>query len=105
MEAKTGKLALDTVERAPKVGAFSVGVVENDSRRVELLRETDTAFEAQPFAFRPCGDPRERKVGNKMVVVVEPAHVAVAAREEHFHDLAPVALERHMLEELPRLVA
>ena len=104
MEAKTGKLALDTVERAPKVGAFSVGVVENDSRRVELLRETDTAFEAQPFAFRPCGDPRERKVGDKMVVVVESADVAVAAWKEHFYDVALVTLERYILKELPRLV-
>ena len=88
-------MSADAVEYTPKVGAFSVGIMENDSRRVELLRETDTAFEAQPFAFRPCGDPRERKVGDKMVVVIEPAHIAVAAREEHFHDLAPVAIVLH----------
>ena len=45
------------------------------------------------------------EVRYQVVVVVEPAHVAVAAGEERLHDASPVAAERHILEELPRLVA
>ena len=82
-----------------------MGVVENDSRGVEFLREVDAVSETQPLSLCPCRYPRESKVGDKMVVIVESTDVAMAARKEHFNNSPPVALERNMLKELPRLVA
>ena len=82
-----------------------MGVVQNDGGGVQLLRKADGASETQPLSLCPCGNPRERKVGDKMVVVVESTDVAVATWKQQFNDLALVALERNILEELPRLIA
>ena len=80
-------------------------VVENDGGGIKLLRKANGTSKTQTLSFCPCGDPRKRKVGDKMVVVVETAHIAVAAREKHFNDLSLAAFERNILKELPRLVA
>ena len=81
MKTNSRQSAADTVEYAPKIGGFAMRVVENDGRGVDLLLEPDAALESQPFARRAGRNPRERKVGHEMVVVVEPAHVAMAAWE------------------------
>ena len=69
------------------------------------MRKTSAAFEAQTLSLSARRNPRKSYVGNEVVVVVETADIAVAAREKHFDDLAFVALERDILEELSRLVA
>ena len=79
-------------------------VVQNDGRGVELLRETDAALEAQPFARRARRNPRKRNVGHEMVIVIESADIAVAARKEHFNNLAFITFARNVLEKLARLV-
>ena len=104
MEPEPRKIAADAVECAPEIGGFAVRVMQHYSGGVYLLRKANAAPEAQAFALRPCGNPLERKVGYKVVVVVEPADVTVAAWEEHFHDLTLVAIKRNVLEELSRLV-
>ena len=82
-----------------------MGIVENYGCGVELLREASGAFETQSLSLRTSRDPCESKVGDKVIVVVKSADVAVAAREKHFDNLGFVALERNILEELPRLIA
>ena len=81
-----------------------MGVVENDGCGVELLREAGGAPETQSLSLRPCRDPCESKVGDKVIVVVKSADIAMAAGEEHFNNLPFVAFERDILKELPRLV-
>jgi len=78
--------------------------VENDCRGIKPLQKTNATFKAQPISLRPCRDPCESEVGNEVVVVVESADIAMAAREEHFDDLAFVSIERDILKELPRLI-
>ena len=56
-------------------------IMENDGGGVELLRKVDAALETQPFALRTCRNPRERHIGDEMVVVVKPSDIAVAAGE------------------------
>ena len=82
-----------------------MGIVENYGRGVELLREASGAPETQSLSLRTSRDPCESEIGDKVIVVVESADVAVAAREKHFDNLDFVALERNILKELPRLVA
>ena len=74
-----------------------MGVVKNYSCGVELLRETSGTSETQPLPLCTRSDPCESKIGNKMVVVVETTDIAMAAGEEHFDDLAFVALERKVV--------
>jgi len=105
VNSKARENAANTVECAPKIGRFAMRVVQNDGRGIELLRESDAALEAQPFALRARRNPREREVGYEMVVVVQPADIAMATRKEHFDHLAFVAFERNVLEELACLVA
>ena len=105
MKLKMRETAADTAKRAPEVGHLIVRVVENDSRSIEFLCKTSATFKTQPFS--PCsrGYPCKRKVGDKVIVIVESADIAMTAREEHFDDQLPVAFERNILEELARLVA
>ena len=56
-------------------------VMQHDGRGVELLREPDAAPESYPFALRTCRNPRERNIGDEMVVVVKPSDIAMAARK------------------------
>ena len=105
MESKARKNAANAAEGSPEIGCLIVRVVENDRRGIEPLRKTNAAFETQTFTLRPCCHPRKRQVGDKVVVVVESADVAMTAREERFDDLAFGALERDMLKELPSFVA
>ena len=81
-----------------------MGVVENDGCGVELLQEAGGAPETQSLSLRPRRYPRESKVGDKVIVVVKSADIAMAAGEKHFNNLPFVAFERDILKELPRLV-
>ena len=105
MKSDSREIAANAIERSPEIGGFAVGIVENYGCGIELLRETSGAFETQSFSLRTSRDPCESKVGDKVIVVVKSADVAVAAREKHFDNLGFVALERNILKELPRLVA
>ena len=82
-----------------------MGVVQNYGCGVELLRETSGASETQSLSLCPSRDPCKCKVGDKMIVVVKSADIAMAAGEKHFGNLPFAALERDILKELPRLVA
>ena len=92
VKSDSGEIAANAVERSPEIGGFAVGVVENYGCGVELLREASGAFETQSLSLCTSRDPCKCKVGDKVIVVVESADVAVAAREEHFDDFAFVAL-------------
>ena len=81
-----------------------MGIVENYGCGIELLRETSGAFETQSFSLCTSRDPCESEIGDKMIVVVKSADVAVAAREKHFDNLSFIAFEWNILKELPRLV-
>ena len=81
-----------------------MGVMQDDRRDVEPLREVSTATKTNARPFRPCRDPCESKVGDKVIVVVKSADVAMAAGEKHFDNLPFAAFERDILKELPRLV-
>ena len=105
MKSDSREIAANAVECSPEIGGFAVGVMQNYGCGVELLRETSGASETQSLSLCPSRDPCKCKVGNKVIVVVESADVAVAAREKHFDNLTFVALERDILNELPRLVA
>ena len=63
-------MAANAAERAPEVGRFAVGVVENYSRGIEFLCKTSAALEEQPFTLCPRRYPCKRKVGDKVIVVV-----------------------------------
>ena len=105
MKFKTRETTVYATKHAPKIGGFAVGVVENYSRGIEFLCKTSAALKAQPFSLCPRRYPCKSKVGDKVIVVVESADIAMTAREEHFDDQLPVAFERNILEELARLVA
>ena len=105
VKSDSREIAANAVERSPEIGGFAVGIVENYGCGVELLRETSGASETQSLSLCPSRDPCKCKVGNKVIVVVESADVAVAAGEEHFDNLGFVSFERNILKELPRLVA
>ena len=79
-------------------------VVEDHRGGIEALGNVRTAPEAQARPLCTGGYPRKREVGHQVVVVVEPADVAVAAGEESLGDSTLPALERHIAEEPPRLV-
>ena len=79
MKTNSRQPAANTVKGSPKIGGLSMRVVENDGRGVELLREPGAALESQPFALRASRNPRERNIGDEMVVVVKPSDIAVAA--------------------------
>ena len=81
-----------------------MGVVENDGCGVELLRKPGGAFEPQSLSLCTSRDLCESRVGDKVIVVVKSADVAMAAGEEHFNNLPFVTFERDILKELPRLV-
>ena len=105
MKSDSREIAANAIECSPEIGGFAVGIVENYGRGVELLREASGASETQTLSLRPSRNPCESEIGDKVIVVVESADVAVAAREKHFDNLGFVALERNILKELPRLVA
>ena len=69
------------------------------------MRKTNATFEAQPLSLCPSCDPCKSKVGDKVIVVVESADVAMATRKEHFNNSLSVAFKRNILKELPSLVA
>ena len=104
MEAEAGDVAADAVERAPEIRDESMGVMEDHGGRVEPLRYVRAALQAQPALLRASRHPRKRKVGHQVVVVVQSAHIAMAAWKQYLHDTALLALERHMAEELACLV-
>ena len=104
MKLKTRETAADMAKRAPEVGHLIVRIVENDSRGIEFLHKASTTFKAQPFSLCPRRYPCKSKVGDKVIVVVESADVAMATRKEHFNNSLPVAPERNILKELPCLV-
>ena len=63
METNLRQSAADMVECAPKIGGLAVGVMENNGRGIQFLREPDAALEAQPFALLAGRNPRERNMG------------------------------------------
>ena len=81
MKLKMRETAADTAKRAPEVGHFIVRVVENYSRGIEFLCKTSAALKAQPFSLCPRRYPCKSKVGDKVIVVVESADVAMATRK------------------------
>ena len=105
VKSDSREIAANAIERSPEIGGFAVGIVENYGCGVELLREASGASETQTLSLRPSRNPCESEIGDKVIVVVESADVAVAAREKHFDNLAFIASERNILKELPRLVA
>ena len=80
-------------------------VVKYNRPRIKPLPYVRTTNQQESLALRPSRHPRKRKVGDKVIVVVESTDIAVAARKEHFDDLTFVAFERSILKELARLVA
>ena len=70
VETEAGKVALYAVECAPEIGGEGMGVMQDDRRDVEPLREVSTATKTNARPFRPCRDPCESKVGDKVIVVV-----------------------------------
>ena len=81
-------------------------IVKHRRPCVDLLHEPNTHLDPQPRPFCAGGDPRERKVGDLMVIVIKPADIAVSAGEKHLlDDSAFGGSDRHILEETPRLVA
>ncbi len=104
VKSDSGEIAANAIKRSPEIGGFAVGVVENYGCGVELLRETSGASETQTLSLRPSRDPCESKVGDKVIVVVKSADIAMAAGEKHFNNLPFVTFERDILKELPRLV-
>ena len=81
MKSKTGKVAANTLKCTPKVGHEGMRVVKNNRPRIKPLPYVRIPNQQKPFALRPSRHPCKRKVGDKMVVVVESADVAVAAGE------------------------
>ena len=104
VQSNAREIAANAVECAPEIGGEGMGVMQDDRRDVEPLREVSTATKTNARPFRPCRDPCESKVGDKVIVVVKSADIAMAAGEEHFNNLPFVAFERDILKELPRLV-
>ena len=81
-------------------------IVKHRRLSVDLLHEPSALLDPQPRP--PCagGDPRERKVGDLVIVVIKPADIAVSAGEKYLLDDAAFGgSQRHILEEPPRLVA
>ena len=70
METEAGKVALYAVECAPEIGGEGMGVMQDDRRDVEPLREVSTATKTNARPFRPCRDPCESKVGDKVIAPV-----------------------------------
>ena len=70
VETEAGKVALYAVECAPEIGGEGMGVMQDDRRDVEPLREVSTATKTNARPFRPCRDPCKCKVGDKVIVVV-----------------------------------
>ena len=58
METEAGKVALYAVERAPEIGGFTMGVVENDGCGVELLREAGGAAHLPHIVHAKIAQPR-----------------------------------------------
>ena len=105
METDTGKVASDGAERTPKVRGERMRIVQDYGGGIQLLRQPDAFLQPEPCAFRARRDPCQREVGDKMVVGVKSAHVAMASGEHHFGDAFLLAGHRHETEEPPGLVA
>ena len=82
-----------------------MGVMQDDRRDVEPLREVSTATKTNARPFRPCRDPCESKVGDKVELLPHIVHADVA-QPRHVRYLPRDALARTLEEKTevhPRL--
>ena len=78
-------------------------VMQRQRRGIQLLRHPDAPLDPKPLPLRPCRDPGERNIRNPVVVLVEPADIAMSARENHFlHYALPIGSKRNVLKKAPR---
>ncbi len=94
MKTEAVEIALDAVERAPEIGWETMGIVQDGSGQVHLLRQADALLEPCTRLLRTGGNPCKRDVGDEMVVFVKAAYVTVASGKQHFHDPLLLTQER-----------
>ena len=73
VETEAGKVALYAVECAPEIGGEGMGVMQDDRRDVEPLREVSTATKTNARPFRPCRESSTQRSRKRVTFVMRPA--------------------------------